>query len=115
MQFRILHRYIPTNKLLHKMGKIDNPRCLQCNLYIESIKHLFYECICLRPIWFLIEKFISDSIETNIKLCCRDVMLGYDIINNKSIQNVIVNQVILYCKYYICSVNTVVNLLVFQV
>ena len=100
MQFKILHRNIPTNKLLYKMGKIDSPRCVQCYLYIESIEHLFYECICLRQIWSHVEKIIS-SIVIDVKLRCQDVMLGYKASENHNVSNVLINKIILYCKHYI--------------
>ncbi len=42
MQFKILHRYLATNKLLYDMRKVDSPRCVFCNLHSETICHLFF-------------------------------------------------------------------------
>ena len=33
-QFKILHRYLPTNDLLFKMEKVNSRKCTFCNLYI---------------------------------------------------------------------------------
>jgi predicted phosphodiesterase len=43
LQYKILFRYIGTNKLLYKMNKTASPRCVFCQMYEESIEHLFYE------------------------------------------------------------------------
>ena len=44
-QFKILHRYLPTNDLLFKMEKVNSRKCTFCNLYRETILHLFYELV----------------------------------------------------------------------
>ena len=42
MQYKILHDYVPTNKLLYKMTYIASPRCNFCNLYNQDTCHLFF-------------------------------------------------------------------------
>ena len=43
-QYMILHSFLPTNDLLFKMNKIPSYLCSFCNMYKESIAHMFYEC-----------------------------------------------------------------------
>ena len=50
-QFKILHRYLPTNDLLFKMEKVNSRKCTFYNLYRETILHLFYECYCVRDLF----------------------------------------------------------------
>ena len=44
LQYRILHRYLGTNKLLFKIGGKSSPSCERCMFQIETIEHIFYEC-----------------------------------------------------------------------
>ena len=42
LQWKILHRIIYTEELLHKMNK-SNGKCHFCTSYVENIEHLFYD------------------------------------------------------------------------
>ena len=42
LQYKILHGYVATNKLLYKIKQIGSPRCDFCFLYTQTIKHLFF-------------------------------------------------------------------------
>ena len=44
MQINIVHRFFPTNALLHKMNIAPNNLCCFCNTSEESLLHVFYEC-----------------------------------------------------------------------
>ena len=54
INYKILHNYVATNKLLYKIGINDSPRCNFCNLYEQNTKHLFFECLSIRNFWFAI-------------------------------------------------------------
>jgi hypothetical protein len=43
-QYRINHRIIGTNYLLHKMKIVDSPTCSFCKNSDETIEHLFWDC-----------------------------------------------------------------------
>jgi len=101
MQYKVLHRYMPTNKLLHKMETIDSPRCNFCNLYSETLEHLFYECIQLHTLWRYVANICSEWCNTVISFDCRDIILGYNVHENQTMNNMVINKLILYCKYYI--------------
>ena len=36
LQYKKLHRYLPTNRLLYKMKKIGSDKCNFCGLYLED-------------------------------------------------------------------------------
>ena len=99
-QFKILHQYIPTNKLLFKMRKIDNYKCSFCNLYCEDIYHLFYSCLVVKDIWMFVEQMCRDKLAFTTNLSCRDVIFGYKLDESSPFVSIL-NKVILYCKYYI--------------
>ena len=44
LQFRLMHRIIFTNELLHRMKIVDSPECPLCNNIPETIEHLFIVC-----------------------------------------------------------------------
>ena len=45
IQYKILLRYVPTNSLLYKMKKVNAPNCHICRTEVQTIEHLFYECL----------------------------------------------------------------------
>jgi len=55
-QYKILHKYLPTNKLLFFMKLKDSPRCNFCFVYTQTIQHLFWECLCIHNMWMLLQR-----------------------------------------------------------
>lgn len=51
LQYKILYRFIPTNKLLYKMNKIHSNFCSLCNLQIDTIEHALWNCLNIRNFW----------------------------------------------------------------
>ena len=52
IQYKILFRFLPTNKLLYKMRKVPSATCVFCSTYIDSLEHMLYECYLVRNFWF---------------------------------------------------------------
>ena len=104
LQYKIIHRYLPTNRLLYKMGKVDSMRCTLCELQMETINHLFYECTRVKVIWSYIVEALRQSGYRSINLECNHVVLGYDYSKRPSPKNYSVNNLILYAKAYIWHV-----------
>ena len=101
MQYKILHRYIATNRLLSLMKKVECSQCTFCSIQCETIYHLFYECVLLKSIWHHIAKTCSHMCNDDIRFSCKDVIIEY-VNNNIDTDKVsIINMVILYTKYYI--------------
>ena len=50
-QYKIIHRILPTNSLLHKMKKVDSPTCPFCPSELHTIWHLFIECTQAKSFW----------------------------------------------------------------
>ena len=78
-QFKILHRYLPTNSLLFKMEKVNSRKCPFCNLYTETISHLFYECYCVRDQWFQVRTVLERLDGSVEKLTCKYITQGYQL------------------------------------
>ena len=98
-QFKILHRYLPTNALLFKMKMIASNKCTFCNLYEENITHLLYECFHVKNVWLLIQQVLLRITNKQVLLDCITVIFGYDLGN--IMNQIVVNNIILHTKYYI--------------
>ena len=83
------------------MGKIDSNRCPYCNLYAESIVHLFFECVNIRVLWCKVKDNLSSFLNKNIAFDSKDIVIGYKIEEKNNTVIILVNKVILYVKYYI--------------
>ncbi len=106
LQFRILNRYIPTNKWLYKRKLIQSETCDFCNNAIEDIEHLFWYCEKVSDIWLQLKNWLYPHLMLN-NLCKEDVIFGYRSSNSGNILfNFIVliaKKYILYCKWKKCE------------
>ena len=50
LQFRVNHHIVVTNKFLFKIGKTESQLCTFCQTEIESIYHLFWDCIFVKQL-----------------------------------------------------------------
>ena len=88
-QYKILHRFLTTNILLKKMGKVDSIECSFCGTMDESLEHLFVSCPIITTLW---NDFICWCRGINIQidsLCVLDLLFG------------LWNHVIIIAKQYI--------------
>ena len=99
LQFKLLHRIIATNKFLYKIQKIESPRCHNRAMFIETIEHLFYECMIVRNFWLNITGMWNMYFSKNVTFTCKDIMVGYNLNNLE--EHVCENILILYVKHYI--------------
>ena len=50
--FKLLHRRLPTNCFLKKVGLRDDDKCTFCNKETENLMHLFWRCEKTKNIWY---------------------------------------------------------------
>ena len=50
-QYKIIHRILPTNSLLHKMKKVASPSCPFCPSECQTLWHLFINCMHASSFW----------------------------------------------------------------
>ena len=77
LQYRILHRILGTQHLLNKMGKAACSLCLQCNIFPETIMHLFYHCKKSQTIWNELKTWIRNSTKRTLNIGPEGILLGY--------------------------------------
>ncbi len=95
MQYKILHDYVATNKLLYKMEFRSSPRCNFCNLYIQDTCHLFFECIEVKNFWFCLNEWLVINYDTPISVAVKTILFGD--VSAPEIQK----KVVLYAKLFI--------------
>ena len=72
MQYKFLHIYIATNRLLSLMKKVECSQYAFCFIQCETIYHLFYECVLLKSIWHHIAKTCSHMCNDDTRFSCKD-------------------------------------------
>ena len=100
VQFKFLHRIIPTRHLLKIMGIVDDTSCRFCKESEETLSHVFFDCAITND--FL--KKVSSILEhlcTHIVLPVEKqiILFGIPTINSNRVQN----NIILLLKNYLYS------------
>ena len=59
-QYRLIYRILPTNRFLHVRRLKNNELCELCNIHVETIEHMLYECPSVLLFWQnLFQKFVQ--------------------------------------------------------
>ena len=62
-QIKILHRFQPTDYVLQRMGLVTFDLCSLCKTEVETIQHLFVDCVYSGKIWMRFEKWSSEKFD----------------------------------------------------
>ena len=100
-EYKLLHRILPTNTFLFRIGNEDTPNCCFCNIQNETTEHLFYECHHVINLWESLKLHVQNHVD--LILSMENVLFG--IRNDHSAKSA--NYVIILTKYYIylCKCN----------
>jgi len=101
-QYKILHRYLPTNDLLYKMKIVSGNKCTFCNMYNETVIHLFYECTYVKQLLLKVQDIIRlvDNLGNDFRFSTKEVILGYKL-RHLNISSQTINNLLLHLKMYI--------------
>ena len=61
-QFKLLHRRIPTNDFLLKIGRKENDNCTFCNNSSETLIHLFWSCHVTSSFWKSVTDWLQNAL-----------------------------------------------------
>ena len=76
-QYRIIHRILGTNRLMFKMGVVDQNNCSFCNHFSETIVHLFWECRYVDQFWRDLIKWLSEEFQNSFtNWSKKDIIFG---------------------------------------
>ena len=95
MQFQVLHNCILTNKLLFKMNLVNNSMCNFCNMYVQDLYHLFFDCFIIKNFWFAILSWYNTKNRTKFKILRHDAILGH------KLEDESLDREIMLAKYFI--------------
>ena len=93
-QYKIIHRILPTNSLLHKMKKIASPSCPLCPSECQTLWHLFINCKHASSFWNRFQQWYSTSSNSKLSLSELEVMFG---IFRRHTYCLALNQIFLIC------------------
>ena len=95
-QYKILHRTLPSNSLLHIYTIRDNPFCDDCQDVTEDLMHLFYSCPKTLHLWYSIAYWLLPIVQLFPYINIENIILG--IYKEKRLLE---NTIILIVKRYI--------------
>lgn len=96
-QYKYLMRILPKNKFLYKSNISNTSLCDFCTMYIETNKHLFWECQYTRAFWTDLELFLT---EKQIAVRLDYTLISFDYTEWSSFTYVL-NFILIYAKYFI--------------
>ena len=96
LQYNIIMKFIPTNKLLYKINWVNF-----CHTEIETVEHLFFNCVNVKDIWIDVfdelQKTTNTHFVPNLNSCILSV---YD----ENVDNVkIINTVMVLVQMYVMN------------
>ena len=74
-QYRFIHKILPTNVFLFKIGKVDSDKCTLCKEEKETMKHLMWSCIIVSSFWKEVIKWFN-LLNIQIDISYTNVCLG---------------------------------------
>lgn len=59
LQYRMVKRILPTNRLLYIFGLSETDKCKKCLIYSENIMHKFWLCPSVRMLWHAVKELLG--------------------------------------------------------
>lgn len=75
LQFKIVHYILPTNVFLYKAKLKITPNCTFCQIHLETIEHLLWDCVKSKTIWLQMEDYLH-SMFIHYNFTKENVLLG---------------------------------------
>ena len=97
-QYRYLNRIVPTNKFLTKCHIVSSSLCDFCNMEIETMHHLFWECMHVQFFWTKFRDFFEAS---GFDVSISEIKVTFGIQNTAEIKANLKNFLIFTAKYFI--------------
>jgi hypothetical protein len=67
-QYKLLHRILPTNTFLVKIGIKDSDLCSFCKIVTDSIMHYIWQCPKVQEFWQQVGRWLEEIFEIPIQL-----------------------------------------------
>ena len=89
--------------MLFKFGKVTSPRCSFCELYNETIMHLFYDCLIVKRLWNQLKSKLPNNLIFPITTPQSPIFGFWDLGTN---EHLILNHLLLILTMYIYNART---------
>ena len=99
-QTRLIHRILPTNKYLFTCKLKDSSTCHFCMHEIETLSHLFWNCVHVKKFWNDLLKLLQDKCMHCTRLILNEQLILFGTSDNICIDKPL-NFIILFAKFYI--------------
>lgn len=97
-QYKYLNRILPTNQFLNKCKLVSSSLCDFCNMEIETLNHLFWECRHVQSFWMELKDQLNEN-NIDIEVTFKTIAFG---IQERFCPNIkLKNFIILIAKYFI--------------
>ena len=73
--YRLMTHSLSTNVQLLKWKKSNTDKCSFCNIEVESIVHLFWECDTSKFLWNQLQTWYKNKTNQNLHLTCRKIFM----------------------------------------
>ena len=101
LQYKIIYRYLPTNKKLLQYNLMESNTCDLCHISPESIKHLFWECNHSKTIWIQFYEWWNNIYENMPQLNETIILFGTRKENKDTKGILLFNHLLLLIKKHI--------------
>ena len=97
-QYKCLKRIIPSNVFLHKCKLVSSSLCDFCQMEIETVSYMFWECMYVQTFWMKLKDCLNENqITVNITFKTTTFGIQESFTNENKLKNVM----ILLAKYFI--------------
>ena len=98
-QYKYLKRIIPTNHFLNKCKLVSSSLCDFCNMEIETLNHLFWECRHVQSFWMQLKEFLKEH-NIYLDVTFKSITFG---LQKRQDPDIKIKNLIFTAKYFIFS------------
>ena len=98
LQYRLLNRILGVRKYLCILKIENNETCRLCSNNIETLIHLFSDCVKSQELWSCIKSWIKEVVKFELNLSAETIILGY---LNTDTNFEPINLILLVTKHYL--------------
>ena len=97
-QNKLLNNVLYLNEKLFQFGIISQSKCSSCELYDDTLNHIFYECTYAQNLWNQLRLYLSEKVSLPV-LNPQSAIFGFtDVLDHNYL---LVNHLLLMFKYNI--------------
>ena len=97
IMFRIVHEILPVSSLMFRYNIYKSSKCIFCD-NVETLKHLFFECTVVGPLFVLLKNWILAISKGMMLLDFENLSFRNISAPNKETRSIILLLISLYCK-----------------